>query len=323
MKVYISTDIGNTNSKGVMLLENGSLLKQSFPTTVTETETGNTLDSSTYRVKIDGRYYVVGYSTKEFDNEKSSDKNTNTHYISALTLITSLIKQSGVKMVETVVLAINMPYNFYTHDVKRQDMLTTYAHNKPITIEVNGEELTFKIEPHLYFEGAGIASKNFELFGEEEVVALMLGSWNYTALTFDENFVPQIEKSHITETGVIRLLDKINNAISIEDGVLRDYKKIEQIIVSTPSTTLRKTKPEEIEIAREMSKTYLEEIKETLRKKKGIDLNTTKFIIAGGGAKLFQDVLQGSMVYDHELFTIDDDALFADCIGAMAMIREQ
>lgn len=308
--VKVSGDSGNDNTKLILKLEDETYKTVSLPTMV---ELSENKDGKNVAIYSSNRYIVgdeTGYIT---DNQTDHDKANDIHKLSMITGLCNLLKNNGLEDTEKVLLTVNMPLNSFLNVDERSK--TEKLYNERVSIKVNGTDFNFDLKVVLYFEGCGVINNHKNEIGEEPVITMMLGSFNTSAITFNENGMPIKNQSKSIEYGIIELIAKVQNALLPVVGRTYSDVVVKRIIKGKKDGVDSKV----FDITKQVVIEHLVGVRNQL-KRLGVELDVYKIIFAGGGAILLEKYLKE--VFGDNI-VIDNDPLFADAKGALKFIEKK
>lgn len=307
----VSADTGNDNTKLVLKVDDV------YHTTILSTtyELDETKDGKNVVTFLSNRYVVGEESDGITENQTEQDKINDIHKISVLTGLCNLLNKAGLEDTEKVLLTVNMPLNSYIDVQERDRMKKLYEQPETVDIVVNNKRFNFKLKIELYFEGAGLMLSHRDKIGSEPIIMMMLGSYNTSAITFDENCKPIRNQSKCIDAGIIELI------ANVQDRLLAVDKKTYSDIVTKRIIQKRKdgVETKTFDVAEKVVIEHLTKIKTRLSRL-GVDLGMYKIVFAGGGAILLEQYLQ--KVFG-ERIVIDNDPLYSDAKGALMFIENK
>ena len=308
----VSGDSGKDNTKLVLRMEDKTYKSIVIPTTVELSENKDGKNVVTY---LSNRYVVgdeIGFIT---DNQLNNSKINETHKIAMITGLCNLLKQAGMESTDKVLLTVNMPLNSFLNVDERNRIKKLYEEPEMVDITVNGTHFSFKLKISLYFEGCGIINNHQSEIGNEPVITTVLGSFNTSSITFNENGSPIKNQSVSIEYGCIGLIAKVQNALLPVVGRTYSDVVVKNIIKGVKAGVDKKV----FEITEKVVIEHLTGIKNQL-KRLGVELDVYTIIFAGGGVILLEKYLKD--VFGENII-ISDDPLFTDVKGALKFIEKK
>ena len=275
-KLMVAVDHGNRNIK----------TRDSFFTSgIIESDCKPVLGEYLY---YNGHYYTLSDQRIPYMRDKTKDER---FFILTLFAI-AMAAEGKVADVENTVLNVDLPvglppkhygalFEKFQNYFKGRGKLTFYYRGKEYTIKIN-DVMAF---PQDYAAAMTIYP---QIASYNKVITVDIGGFTLDYLLLRKG-QPELSVCDSMEMGVITLYNKIISRVNSEYDMLLEDADVDSIIKN------EKTDYDDtiIQLVREMTKTYVDDLLGTLRELK-LDLKTGCVVFIGGGALLLREYLENS-----------------------------
>lgn len=263
----------------------------------------------------DGKYYALTEQRIAYHRDKTED---DRFFILTLFAIAYELQHAG--MVETVdpfdvTLLIGLPPAHYAMLHSRFEQY--FLHNRqPIDFEFNGKYYSIHMDKVLSYPqafAAGITKYN-TLKNQAVSYVIDIGGFTVDVLKLRYGR-PDLSIVESFEQGIITLHNSIISKCNSQYGRLLEPSDINEVIQNQPTML-----PGEIQIMiRKTTDIFLTDFFHFLRER-GIDVSSSKFLFAGGGAILLRGMIDRSGKVS---FSIFDDDVHSNAIGYQLLYKSE
>lgn len=237
-------------------------------------------------IEFEGIEYTIGEMTGAF----STDMNKINDITFRLCLFTAIARAMKNDLVDDINLVTGLPVEYYKS--QKQELIESLKGTRA-TIILNGEPKRFTITNLLVFpQSAGLFILNPDMFIGDNIIVDIGG------LTVDVSYFNNMKllKSRTYELGMLKLYDKVVQAVKAEYGVSYDVLKAENII-NTGNIIKNGTVVEVKEVVHGILRKHTEEIIRNI--KNGLsEYDTSRRVFIGGGSYRLRDYLPGEINKD-------------------------
>lgn len=317
MKIKIGIDTGKTYTKWVVKDFDGEMIRNSFYTTIEESDI-KAKTELTKEIEFHGKRYIIGDPNTKLSliNTKERTKETEVHKICFLTAIAEALETIKVPSTETIEVAatINMPMSEFMNKEKRQSFVDYYQTPRFIEIKYNGNAYTFTIAVLPYYEGLGAALLMNEEFKTSRILSLDFGSKNVGYCVFD-NMKPVVDECGTLDKGCTRLLTRIKKMLQ-DNGISNLTSESELLDVIEGNNEFIKN--EIVEKARLLVTAYITEIYADLDDLE-INVDSTQILCSGGAFNLYAEFIK--QVFKSAKIKSLSNAGYANAEGTLKLIK--
>lgn len=214
--MIIGIDVGYSNTK--VYGKNGTDI---FLSTIEEGT--NEVNKKAIKVEFEGKEYTIGEKTGKF----SVDLNKINDETFRLCLYTAIARQMKNTNVEGIELVTGLPAEYFKS--QKQELIDSLE-GKTITIVLNNEPKRFTITKCIVFpQSAGLFILNPKDFENNDNVIVDIGGVTVDVSVFSDM---SLLKTGTYELGMLKLYDKLIQAIKAEYSVSYDLLSAEKIITT-------------------------------------------------------------------------------------------
>lgn len=216
---------------------------------------GNYIDESPNNlVEIDGKKYCVSTGNYSFDLNKSNTLHQKVLLRHSLDLIKGEMKN----------VVVAMPCNVYINKQHRKDYLELVKSMHDVSDAI------------VYIEGGSLVFHDYDFFKNKVCVLLDIGGFTINGMIFDDC---QLIKESVFSVplGILVLNDRIRTSLEQNSYSMVNDEQIKYMYES--------------DIAKNIVDSYIEEIKNILRKKGYPTFDMCSYRCTGGGSELLREVL--------------------------------
>ena len=216
---------------------------------------GNYIDESPDNlVEIDGKKYCVSTGSYSFDLNKSSTLHQKVLLRRSLDLIKEKLKN----------VVVAMPCNVYINKQHRKEYLDLVKSMHDVSDAI------------VYIEGGSLVFYDYDFFKNKMCVLLDIGGFTINGMMFDDC---QLIKESVFSVplGILVLNDRIRTSLEQNSYSMVNDEQIKYMYDS--------------DIAKNIINSYIEEIKNILRKKAYPTSDICSYRCTGGGSELLREIL--------------------------------
>ncbi len=187
------------------------------------------IEKSTHVVEIDGKVYKVGNGARGAGAELVTDKQTDTHKICVLTVLSMLASSNEV---DDINVAIGLPLSDWAYVTKREDFKEFILPQGEVTVKIKKDSVsepvtkTFRIQRrYVYSEsiGALFADELYGKVGLNTITGVIdIGNLNLNA-TYFQGVEPIIDKSVTANLGGEILIQELSSEISTHIAPIDEF----------------------------------------------------------------------------------------------------
>ena len=308
---YIAVDSGKSNTKYAWFDENKPSKKNisanNFKSVVVEAVLDGVSATDNLLVYRGIAYDVGGADERALESNNS--KLTEDHKLFVYTAIAKVLQEMNlgdINETHHIDLSINVPLAEFKS--LKDEYIKEYR-GKDVTLELNNQEINFVIENvRLGYEGSGAIIRNVDDEAAQSHI-VDIGGKNDTHILF-QGFKPVPGKNHMTNNGVLTLLQQIASDLSeSHDITINEIEKVIEGNLPKPMSF--------DEIFKRRAKQHVVMIKNQVQKYKINPLFTT-IIFSGGGSILLKDQLKKA--FEEYTTKFPADAQFDNCKGMLERV---